>query len=388
MTEKRPAWLWPEAAYVHVPFCAHHCGYCDFAVAVGQDDAIEGYLDALEIELSGLQAPHPVRTLFFGGGTPTYLPHRPLERLLSMMQRWLPLLPDHEFSVEANPSGLDMEKIDLLRACGVNRLSLGVQSFQPRLLEILERDHRPADVPRVLDLIRPRIANFSCDLIFGVPGQTMEQWRDDIEQVLALGPMHVATYGLTYEKGTRLWKQRERGQIAALDEETEYSFYMHAMQTLESAGFAHYEISNFARPGCACRHNQVYWANHAYLGFGVGAARYVNGIRELNTRDLRTYIKRLQAGRTPTFQSECLPPRDRAVETIAVQLRRSRGIERNEFARQTGFALDDLVGPKLLDLAAQALLDDDGATVTLTRRGKCLADAVVETLMRCAQIYP
>jgi oxygen-independent coproporphyrinogen-3 oxidase len=386
MTDDRHAWLWPQAAYVHVPFCAHHCGYCDFAVAVGQDERIDAYLDALEIELSGLTAPHPVRTLFFGGGTPTYLPHRPLERLLRMTQRWLPLLPDHEFSAEANPSGLDLEKIELLRAFGVNRLSLGVQSFQPRLLEILERDHRPADVPRVLDMIRPRIANFSCDLIFGVPEQTLEQWRDDLERVLALGPMHVASYGLTYEKGTRLWKQRAHGEVAALDEDTEYAFYMYAIESLESAGFAHYEISNFARPGFACRHNQVYWANHAYLGFGVGAARYVNGVRALNTRDLRTYINRLLAGQAPTFQSECLPPRERAVETIAVQLRRSRGIERSEFERQTGFALDDLVGRKLRELAEQELLHDDGETVALTRRGKCLADAVVETLMRCAQI--
>ena len=198
--------------------------------------------------------------------------------------------------------------------------------------------------------------------------------------------MHVASYGLTYEKGTRLWKQRVHGDVTALDEETEYAFYMHAMQTLESAGFAHYEISNFGRPGFACRHNQVYWANHAYFGFGVGAARYVNGVRELNTRDTRTYINRLRAGQAPTFQSECLPPRERAIETIAVQLRRSRGIERSEFARQTGFALDDLVGRKLRDLAEQALLCDDGETAALTRRGKCLADAVVQSLMRCTQM--
>ncbi len=386
MTNYRPVWLYPQAAYVHVPFCAQHCGYCDFAVAVGQDERIDAYLDALQIELSGLTAPHPVRTLFFGGGTPTYLPHRPLERLLTMTQRWLPLLPDHEFSVEANPSGLDVEKIELLRAFGVNRLSLGVQSFQARTLHILERDHRPADVPRVLDLIRPRIANFSCDLIFGVPEQTLEQWRADLAQVIELGPMHVATYGLTYENGTRLWKQRAHGDVTALDEETEYAFYMHAIQTLESAGFAHYEISNFARPGFACRHNQVYWANHAYLGFGVGAARYVNGVRELNTRDLHTYINRLRAGQTPTFQSECLPPRERAVETIAVQLRRAAGIERSDFARQTGFALDHLVGAKLRELVEQELVCDDGESVALTRRGKCLGDAVVETLMRFVQI--
>ena len=235
MIAARPAWIWPRAAYVHIPFCAHHCGYCDFAVAVGQDDRIDAYLDALEIELAGLGEPQPIETLFFGGGTPTYLPHRPLERLLNLVQRWLPLAPPplvNEFSVEANPSYLDVDKVELLRSAGVNRLSLGVQSFEPALLGVLERDHRPDDVPRVLEFIRPRIGNFSVDLIFGVPGQTLAQWRRDLDRALALDPKHIATYGLTYEKGTRLWKQREHGQVVAHDEETEYQSYMQAMTTL------------------------------------------------------------------------------------------------------------------------------------------------------------
>ena len=385
MIDDRPVWLWPRAAYVHVPFCAHHCGYCDFAVAVGQDERIDAYLDALEYELAGLKEPQKVDTLFFGGGTPTYLAHRPLERLLRLVQRWLPLAENHEFSAEANPSFLDEEKIRLLCAFGVNRLSLGVQSFQPRLLQILERDHRPDDVPRVLEFIRPHIANISVDLIFGVPEQTLEQWHDDLQRALALRPVHVATYGLTYEKGTRLWQQREQGQVAALDEETEYQYYTHAIDVLERAGFEHYEISNFAQSGHRCRHNQVYWANHAYFGFGVGAARYINGVRELNTRAIRTYIERLQAGESPTFQSECLSPRERAIETIALQLRRAAGINRHDYQRQTGLALDDLVGPKIQDLVAQDLARDDGAAVALTRKGKCLADGVIKGLMRFAQ---
>jgi oxygen-independent coproporphyrinogen-3 oxidase len=377
----RPAWIWPRAAYVHVPFCAHHCGYCDFAVAVGRDDLFDAFLDALEVELRSLKDPHPIDMLFFGGGTPTYLPHRQLERLLRLMQHWLPLNADHEFSVEANPSYLDVDKIDLLQAFGVNRLSLGVQSFQPRTLQILERDHLPADVPRVIEFIRPRIANLSLDLIFGVPEQTLAQWREDIRQALALTPVHIATYGLTYEKGTRLWKQRERQQVHALDEDTELAFYTEVIDTLEQHGYEHYEISNFAQPGRRCRHNQVYWANQAYFGFGVGAARYVEGVRELNVRDLRTYIKRLQSGKSPTFQSECLSPRDRAVETIAVQLRRADGIERSAFQAQTGFQVDALVGGKIADLVEQGLLHDDGVTVRLTRAGKYVADAAVEALI-------
>lgn len=382
---ERPPWLWPRAAYVHIPFCAHHCGYCDFAVAVGQDERISGYLDALEIELAQLQVRQPVDTLFFGGGTPTYLGHAALARLLAMASRWLPLQPGHEFSVEANPSYLDVEKIDLLREAGVNRLSLGVQSFQPRLLKTLERDHRPDDVPRVLEFIRPRIPNVSLDLIFGVPEQTVDEWDDDLSRALSFEPKHIATYGLTYEKGTRLWKQRERREVSALDEDTELRFYTHAMDGLERAGFEHYEISNFARPGHRCRHNQVYWANHAYFGFGVGAARYVNGVRELNTRDVRTYIQRLKGGESPTFQSECLPPRERAIETIAVQLRRASGIERGEFRTQTGYSVEELVGRKIADLVEHKLMEEVRNHVCLTQKGKCVADAVIESLMRAAQ---
>jgi oxygen-independent coproporphyrinogen-3 oxidase len=300
------------------------------------------------------------------------------------VQRWLPLRANHEFSVEANPSGLDAEKVALLADFGVNRLSLGAQSFEPALLRVLERDHQPDDVPRVLGFIRPRIANVSLDLIFGVPGQTLEQWQSDLARAIALNPKHIATYGLTYEKGTRLWKQRERAEVLALDEDTECGFYTHAMDALEGAGFEHYEISNFARPGFRCRHNQVYWANHAYYGFGVGAARYVDGMRELNTRDVRTYINRLLAGKSPTFQSERLDSRERAVETLAVQMRRADGVRRAEFLTQTGLSLDDLAGPKITELVSQGLLGDDNNGIALTRRGKCLADAIVQALMHFA----
>ena len=237
---------------------------------------------------------------------------------------------------------------------------------------------------RVLEFIKPRIRNWSLDLIFGVPGQTIDQWQEDMKRAMALEPMHLATYGLTFEKGTRLWKQRERGEVTPLEEESECQLYLSAMETLEQAGFEHYEISNFAKPGQRCRHNQVYWANHAYLGFGMGAARYVDGVRELNTRDLQTYIHRLQKGESPTFQSECLPPRERAVETIVVQLRRAGGVNRTDFELQTGFSLDALIGPKIEEMIDLQLLCEDQTSVRLTRRGKCVADAVIEQLIRFA----
>jgi oxygen-independent coproporphyrinogen-3 oxidase len=376
-----PPWVWPRAAYVHLPFCAHHCGYCDFAVVTGQDHQIELYIDALAAEMAGLGAPQPVQTLFLGGGTPTHLSAGQLDRLLTEIGRWLPFGPDHEFTVEANPGTLATDKVKVLANHGVNRVSLGAQSFHPEMLRALERDHDPADVPRALETVKEYIRSVSLDLIFGVPGQFLADWADDLRQVLALQPDHVSTYGLTYEKGTPLWKRRQNGEIQALNEEAELALYLHAMDVLEGAGFEHYEISNFARPGCRSRHNQVYWANHAYFGFGVGAARYVQGRREVNTRDLHGYMRKVLAGEPAAFQWETLAPEDRARETIAVQLRRAEGIERAAFYRQTGFDFDQLAGAIIARHLELGLLSDNTAGVRLTRQGKCVADAVVRDFL-------
>lgn len=380
-TAELPPWLWPRAAYVHVPFCAHHCGYCDFAIAVDQDSWIELYLDALAAELATLNGPQPLRTLFLGGGTPTHLDAAQLERLLTTLHRWLLLETGGEFSVEANPESLDADKIRVLADHGVTRVSLGAQSFSPAVLRALERRHRPEETPRAVERVRSRIRQVSVDLIFGAPGQTLPEWRTDLTRALALAPDHLSTYGLTYEKGTPLWKQRERGDVKPLDEDTELAMYETAIDVLEAADFEHYEISNFARPGRRCRHNETYWANEAYFGFGMGAARYVMGRRELNTRDLKTYIRRVLSGEAATFQSEELEPWERARETMAVQLRRASGIDRAAFQVQTGHALAEIAGAKLGPLMEQGLLVDDGQQVRLTRQGQYVADAVIERLL-------
>jgi oxygen-independent coproporphyrinogen-3 oxidase len=376
-----PPWVWPRAAYVHVPFCAHHCGYCDFAVAVGQDHLAELYLDALAAELATLREPQPVQTLFIGGGTPTHLAAGQLDRLLTALRHWLPLRPGGEWTVEANPDGLDADKVNLLAEHGLTRVSLGAQSFQPRVLSSLDRRHAAEETAAAVALVRRRIPVVSLDLIFAAPGQTEAEWRADLAAALALAPDHVSTYGLTYEKGTPLWKRRRRGEVRPLDEDAELALYTAAIEVLESAGFEHYEISNFARPGRRCRHNETYWANEAYFGFGMGAARYVRGRREVNTRDLQTYLRRALSGETTAFQSEELPPEERAKETMAVQLRRSDGIGRAAFRVQTGCDLDAVAGPALPPLVEQGLLTDDGRGVRLTRRGKYVADAVIERLL-------
>jgi len=380
MSPDPPPWLWPRAAYVHIPFCAHRCSYCDFAIAVGRDVLHDRYVEALIAEIATLAQPQPLDTLFLGGGTPSHLSVRQLERLLDALLRWLPLQPGHEFSLEANPDSLDVDKVKLLADHGVNRISLGAQSFHPHLLRALGRDHTPDEIPRAVERVRARFANISLDLIFGVPGQTSVEWQADLRHALDLQPEHIATYGLTYEKGTPLWKDRRGGLVCPLDEEAELSLYSQAIDVLQSAGFEHYELSNFARPGRRCRHNGVYWANWAYFGFGMGAARYVNGRRELNTRNLDTYPRRVESGETPTIQSEELSPPERARETLALGLRRAEGVQRDSFRAQTGFDLDSLAGAAIQRHVDLGLLHDDGGSVCLTRSGKYVADAVIAGL--------
>jgi len=372
-----PPWLWPRGAYVHVPFCAHHCGYCDFAVAAGQDHLIELYLEALGEELARTSNPSTVDTIFIGGGTPTYLSARQLQRLFSSVTRWLPLRAGGEFSVEATPESITDDKVAELADHGVTRVSLGVQSFAPRTLSELDRIHSPHHVGRALDQIRLRIDNVSLDLIFGVPGQTLRDWESDLASALAFCPDHISTYGLTYEKGTPLWKRRQHGHVQAVSEGDELAMYMAAMDRLANAGFEQYEISNFARPGRRCRHNETYWANEAYFGFGVGAARYVLRRRELNRRSTDDYIRRILSGEPATWQSEELSPEETARETAAVQLRRSSGIARDRFLIQTDYDLDAIACGRIAGYVVEGLLIDDGESIRLTRRGRCVADAVV-----------
>lgn len=382
VVEEQPAHLFPRAAYIHVPFCAHKCGYCDFASVAGEDARRDIFLRALAAEIDAvLPGPRSVRTLFVGGGTPTYLTALQLRTLLELLNTWFDPHALDEFTVESNPNTLDAEKVRILADHGVNRVSLGAQSFHPHLLQQLERNHDPASVPRAVDMVRQRIQNVSLDLIFGIPTQTFSDWESDLEKALALMPDHCSTYGLTYEKGTLLWKQRQQGQVAPVSEELEGLMYEHALDRLPSAGWEQYEVSNFARPGHACQHNLVYWANEAYYGFGPGAAAYAEGTRTLNTRELGAYLDRCLSGRSPISQSETLEPEARARETLILALRRRQGVHELDFAAQTGFSLEDLVAEPLHQLIKLELLVREHDTVRLTRAGLMVADAVMQALL-------
>lgn len=372
----------PRAAYVHVPFCRHRCGYCNFTLVAGRDYLVDDYLRAIELELASLGSPREVDTLFLGGGTPTHLPPDALARLLELVGHCFPLAVGGEYSIEANPSDLDGPQVERLAAAGVNRISLGGQSFDPAKLALLERDHDAAGLRRAFELARGRIRSVSLDLIFATPGESLAGWRHDLETALALEPDHVSTYGLTFEQGTSFWSRLRKGELAQLDDETERAMYALAIETLSAAGLEHYEVSNFARRGHRCRHNEVYWSGESYYAVGPGAARYVDGRRETNHRSTSTWLKRVLAGQSPVAESETLEPEDRARELLVFSLRRMEGIERGGFAERSGFEVDALVGEPLTRFVELGLLEDDGRRIKLSREGLFVSDAIWPHFLR------
>ncbi len=333
------SWPPPRAAYIHVPFCRHRCGYCNFTLIAGRDDLIDSYLRAIDLELSGclaLAASHEIDTLYLGGGTPTHLSPVQFRQLSASVLRTFRLARGYEWTVEANPADVDETMIETLAALGVNRLSLGVQSFRKEKLRLLERDHSRGDIERAAKLARRAGLRMSLDLMFAAPGETLAQWAAEIESAIQLGPDHVSTYGLTFERGSAFWGRRLRGELAQLDEELERDMYALAIEELAAGGFVQYEVANFAKPGQRSRHNETYWSGNGYFAAGPGAARYVDGVREMNHRSTTTYIRRLLAGRSPVAERECLDDRARAKELLIFGLRRIQGVRRTEFAAQDG----------------------------------------------------
>ena len=371
----------PHSAYVHVPFCKHRCGYCNFTLVANRNDLVQPYLEALAKELGWLGERKPVQTLYLGGGTPTYLNAKQLARLCETTLAWHPLEQDYEWTVEANPADLTAERVQILAAFGVNRLSLGVQSFRADKLKLLERDHRSEDIYHAIELARQAEMDLCIDLIFGAPGETLLEWEEDLEAAIALQVDHISTYGLTFEKGTRFWSRLQRGGLMQVSEDIERCMYLQAIDRLASAGFEHYEISNLAQETKRSRHNEVYWAGEEYYAAGPGAARYVDGIRSTNHRSPFTYLKRLQADESPIVESEQLDPEQRAREILVFGLRRLAGIDKNAFRQRTGFEVNQLAGESIAKFVGEGLLEEHGTNIRLTREGLLVSDGLWPDLL-------
>ncbi|MEX0727912.1 MAG: radical SAM family heme chaperone HemW [Planctomycetaceae bacterium] len=364
---------------MHVPFCAHRCGYCDFTLVSGRDDLVDDYLNALDTELATLETPRPMKSLFLGGGTPSHLAIPDLLTLFELLAEWLPVDDDdNELSVEANPLDLvSEEKLQLFAECGVNRISIGVQSFDDAILKTLERDHTGQQAVDVIKTAKVFIDSIAVDLIFGVPGQSLDVWEQTLDLAIEANPMHISTYGLTFEKGTSFWTRREKGTLLPLVPELEREMYALAMEKLPAAGFVQYEISNFAKPGHACRHNIGYWTGQPFFGFGPGAAQYLDGCRELNHRSVTNWLKRIEAGESPMVESERLDPEDRARERAVLNLRQVAGVDKAGFQEQTGFDIRTLGGEAIDRFLARGWLEETATHLRLTREGRFVADTVV-----------
>ncbi len=372
--------------YVHMPFCAHRCGYCDFVTLVGRRDQHAAYVDALlrELELErGVLAPR-VETVFLGGGTPSFTERDALERLLGALP------PAGEVTVEANPETVDAELVEQLRSCGVNRVSLGAQSFEPKLLEVLERQAGPGDVRRAVYALRDaKIDNISLDLIYGIPGQSSADLARDLSEAVALGPEHVSCYELEAKPGT-LFTHAYGVELSRQAESME-GYFEQVVEALSSAGYRWYETANFckepARAGgrdLRARHNLGYWQGHDYLGLGIGAVSTIEGIRRRNTPRLAAYLRALSAGEQPPRELEPLDDLTRRRERVLLGLRLDEplALEGVEDVLD-GSALDRLEGLGLAQrLPVSAPGPREGSSgLVLTRRGRFLGGGVTAELL-------
>jgi oxygen-independent coproporphyrinogen-3 oxidase len=362
--------------YVHLPFCPYICPYCDFAKWAWDDARAARYLDALRAELASAPLVH-ARTLFFGGGTPSMYGPDVIGSLIAQVRARFALPRDAEVTIEANPDPSLAARIPGLRAAGVNRLSIGVQSFEPRELRVLGRRHSAADVANAVRAAREAaFSNLSIDLIFGVPGQTEESWAASLDAAVGLEVEHVSAYGLTIEEGTPYATWFARDPSAFPDDSREARMYAIATDRLKTAGFEHYEISNWAKPGYRSRHNALYWANEPYLGLGVGAASYLSGIRSTHTRDLDAYCDAALAGGPVPGESERLEGAAQAGEAIMLALRTAEGVDSERFRERYGFDVHERYRGVVGDLVAAGVLASDAAGLRLTERGRFVANDV------------
>lgn len=366
--------------YVHVPFCQKHCPYCDFAVVEGMLHTAPAYVDALCAEIRQGAARHapnpPVATIFLGGGTPSLLHARAIHRILATIHEACTVLPDAEVTLEANPGPLTLRHLVGFRAAGVTRLSLGVQTFDPRGLAALGRLHTPQDGRTAV--ANARAAGFtdvSLDLIFGWQDQTLADWQADLDAAVALAPDHLSVYALTVEEGTVLAHAVAAGTARVADDDLYADMLLAADARLTAAGYGHYELSNYARPGHRSRHNCGYWVNGDYLGFGVGAHSHRRGRRWWNVRDFHAYMQRVAVGDAEA-ESESLSLVQRMAETMFLGTRLAEGIEDGAFLRRHGRSIDATYGPILSEYATQGLVTRRGGRTALTLRGRLVADAL------------
>ena len=367
----------PTSAYVHIPFCTQICYYCDFSKVFIKNQPVDSYLEHLLEEFQSYDI-QKLRTLYIGGGTPTALSAPQLEILLKGLTKNLDLSVLEELTIEANPGDLDADKIAVLKNSAVNRVSLGVQTFDDKMLKKIGRSHLEKDIYENIDRLKlAGFDNISIDLIYALPGQTMEQVKDNVAKAIGLNIPHMSLYSLILENHTVFMNRMRRGKLPLPKEELEAEMFEYIITELERAGFEHYEISNFSKPSFESRHNLMYWDNAEYYGIGAGASGYVNGVRYKNHGPIRHYLSAVEEGNA-RITEEHLSQKEQMEEEMFLGLRKKLGVSMARFEEKFGRPFEGLYGEIVRDLVQQGLMQIEGDRVRMTKRGLFLGDTVAE----------
>ena len=367
----------PSSAYVHIPFCTQICYYCDFSKVFIKNQPVDAYLEHLIQETRSYEI-GKLRTLYIGGGTPTALSAQQLAYLLTELPKVMDLSEVEEFTIEANPGDLDPDKIAVLKDSQVNRVSLGVQTFDNKMLKKIGRSHQEQDIyDNICHLKQAGFDNISIDLIYALPGQTMDQVKENVAKAINLDIPHMSLYSLILENHTVFMNRMRRGKLPLPKEELEAEMFEYIIEELEKAGFEHYEISNCSKPGFESRHNLVYWDNAEYYGLGAGASGYVDGIRYKNHGPIRHYLEAVEAGKA-RITEEHLTLEEKMEEELFLGLRKKTGVSKARFEEKFGVSFDQRYGQVVASLTEQGLLVPDDKQIRMTKRGLFLGDTVAE----------
>ncbi|KAA1040060.1 radical SAM family heme chaperone HemW [Macrococcus equipercicus] len=365
--------------YIHIPFCNRICTYCDFNKFLIKNQPVDAYIDCLIQELEGIDT-CTFNTLFIGGGTPTALSVTQLERLLSYIADRFTVTD--EWTMEANPDELTAEKIAVMKQYGVNRLSLGVQTFDNNLLKLLGRTHEESDIKAAVDAAKSLgIQSVSIDLMYHLPTQTLEQVKRDLDKALALNIDHISSYSLILEPKTQFYNQYRKGMLQLPDDTLAAEMYDYTIQRLAQSDFSQYELSNFAKPGHESRHNKVYWQNSEYYGAGAGSHGYINGARYFNIAPVPHYIKAMQTTGSAVKETHQVTVEESMEEFMFLGLRLNSGVSKAVFAARYNITLDDVFKDVLEDLVADGLLTEDNNYIALTPAGRMIGNNVFEKFL-------
>lgn len=376
-----------RGVYIHIPFCHQICNYCDFNKVFFKNQPVDEYIEALGREMEMTVAGMPeaftnIETIFLGGGTPTALSAEQIEKLLSLITKHIPMSSVKEFSSEANPDELTIDKLQALYNGGVNRLSMGVQSFDQSLLKKIGRTHSNEHVYETIQNAKNvGFKNISIDLMYGLPGQTMEEWQETLEKALALNLPHYSAYSLIVEPKTIFYIQYAKGKLHLPTEDLEADMYGVLMDTMEAHGLRQYEISNFANEGYESTHNKIYWDNDEYAGFGAGAHGYLEGIRYSNVAPIKKYIETVMAGERPLLHEHEVTGDEKLEEQMFLGLRKSAGVTHEEFEKKFGQPMLSIYKEIIDQLQEEQLIEIDSEGIRLTRKGRFIGNEVFQRFL-------